>query len=133
MRGKILIYNHNYTNLHLTGSLNFFLHFSFEGNGGDAINSCKNTPGNFHNRINYRMKRFFKTAFPFVKFLLLILLPDAIKMEEVEYCRPEDSACISLQFRALHKGTLIIFSTSFFRQFQKRALSLLLSIERTKR
>ena len=41
MRGKILIHNHNYTNLHLTGRLNFFLHFSFKHNGEDAINSCK--------------------------------------------------------------------------------------------
>ena len=77
------------------------------------------------------MKRFFKTAFPFVKFLLLILLPDAIKMETNDYCRPGDSTSMSLPFHALHKGTLIIFSTSFSRQIKKRALSLLLSIELT--
>ena len=38
---------------------------------------------------------------------------------------------MSLPFHALHKGTLIIFSTSFSRQFKKRALSLLLLIELT--
>ena len=59
------------------------------------------------------MKRFFKMAFSFVKFLFLILLPDAIKMENEEYCRPGDTTSISLPFHALYKGTLILFSTSF--------------------
>ena len=77
------------------------------------------------------MNRFFKMAFPFVKFLFLILLPDAIKMETNDYCRPGDSMSMSLPFHALHKGTFIIFSTSFSRQFKKRALSLLLWIELT--
>ena len=77
------------------------------------------------------MKRLFKTAFPFLKFLLLILLPDAIKMETNDYCRPGDATSMSLPFLVLHKGTLIMFSTSFSRQFKKRVLSLLLSIELT--
>ena len=61
------------------------------------------------------MKRSFKTktAFLSVKFLLLILLPNAIKMETLDCCRPADSTSMSLLFRALHKGTLIIFSIPF--------------------
>ena len=34
-------------------------------------------------------------------------------METDDYCRPGDSTSMSLPFRALHKGTLIIFSIPF--------------------
>ena len=52
-------------------------------------------------------------------------------METNDYCRPGDSTSMSLPFHALHKGALIIFSTSCSRQLKKSALSLLLSIELT--
>ena len=52
-------------------------------------------------------------------------------METNDYCRPGDSTSMSLPFQALHKGTFIVFYTSFSRQFKKSALSLLLSIELT--
>ena len=52
-------------------------------------------------------------AFSSVNFLVLILLPDAIKMGTDDYCRPGDSTTMSLPFYALHKGTLIIFSIPF--------------------
>ena len=63
------------------------------------------------------MKRFAKTWFSSVKFVLLILLPRLVKMENVdEYCRPEDSTNVAVPFRPLHKGTRIPFR--FFRLVQ---------------
>ena len=50
------------------------------------------------------MKHFLTKAYFSVKFLFLILLPLAVKMETEDYCKPEDSKNIAIPFLPFEKG-----------------------------